>query len=566
MLSMVNKNAAINAEKRLQRGNTFRLPKPTDESQEVELLALTDREKKRVLEIVHRNKRRQTIHGDQSDVNADEGGVEICNLDFQGVKLLWLELNPNDNDEMADASAKQIFEKCEVPVEEVITSLELVQYFDSMKVAMDEARREHVLSLREIIWIIVGSDRKPTILLSRLSFAYTLLMQITITISVLMIFIESLPSNMSEDGEVSRTPTQFIIEATCVGIFISDILLCWISYPKGLLAYLTTFWFWLEWVLVLPFLLQVSGIIGEDNASVRSLLSLKIFRVLVRLTKVLRVAKLGKRSTEVNLVVASLYEARHPIWCLVMISSMTIVISGSILFFAEHDEAHFDFKKRLWIRDQESTYPDAGRILFFQSIPDTFWFQWVSLTTVGYGDVYPITPWGKVSGCLTMVSSVFVIGCPTTIMMSSFSQAYDKHLTRFAIKKQKERFIQRLRREQQRSVQKAKEEALKRELERETILGRCSKFLTVLDNLEENLTAATNRASAVGKRHSTCRSRKSCSSSSSSVFRRPGRESLDFVALQFQDVFPDADQPEVENPPSDILSTSKRIEKHIKTE
>eukprot|EP01060_Flectonema_neradi_P014251 TRINITY_DN20952_c0_g1_i7.p1 TRINITY_DN20952_c0_g1~~TRINITY_DN20952_c0_g1_i7.p1 ORF type:complete len:576 (+),score=45.61 TRINITY_DN20952_c0_g1_i7:73-1728(+) len=549
MMNMISKSAALRAEKRLQRGHTFRLGKAADADKDVELLALTDKEKQRMLQIVQRNK----MHGSMEGSGYRAGpGLGICNLDFQGVKLLWLELNPGDDDELTHKSATQIFEKCEIPLDGIITSFELIQYFDSMKVAMDEAHKEHVLTLRDKIWIIVGSDRKPTLFLSRLSMVYTFIIQLAITISVLIIFIESMPSNMNHEGEVDRNPIRFAIEAACVGFFICDIILCWISYPKGMVAYLSSFWFWLEWIVVLPFLLQVTGLIGEENARVRSILSLKIFRIVVRLTKVLRVAKLGKRSAEVNIVVASLYEARHPIWCLVLISSMTIVVSGSLLFFAEHDEAHFDFNRQLWMRDADSTYPDAGQVLFFQSIPDTFWFHWVSLTTVGYGDVYPITPWGKVSGCLTMVSSVFVIGCPTTIMMSSFSQAYDRHLAKFAIKKQKERFIQRLRLEQKRAEEAARQlDLYKREVEQGTLLGNCSKFFVALDELEENMTVTTAKAAQVVKRQSLA----SCRASQD-------QSSLDHVAVQFQDMT----KTEPDSEPQPVLLNARGLTKPIRVQ
>jgi hypothetical protein len=62
----------------------------------------------------------------------------------------------------------------------------------------------------------------------------------------------------------------------------------------------------------------------------------------------------------------------------------------------------------------------------FSSIPDTFWWCAVTFTTVGYGDVNPITPLGKILGALTMFVGIFFLAMPLAIVGGSFQDAWYK--------------------------------------------------------------------------------------------------------------------------------------------
>jgi voltage-gated potassium channel len=58
----------------------------------------------------------------------------------------------------------------------------------------------------------------------------------------------------------------------------------------------------------------------------------------------------------------------------------------------------------------------------FGSIPDAMWWAMATLTTVGYGDVVPITPWGRVfGGCITLIG-VGMVALPAGIIASGFSE------------------------------------------------------------------------------------------------------------------------------------------------
>jgi voltage-gated potassium channel Kch len=56
----------------------------------------------------------------------------------------------------------------------------------------------------------------------------------------------------------------------------------------------------------------------------------------------------------------------------------------------------------------------------FTSIPYSFWWALITLTTVGYGDMYPVTEWGYVIGSLTAMFGLLMIGFSVPILVNNF--------------------------------------------------------------------------------------------------------------------------------------------------
>ncbi|HRX16976.1 MAG TPA: potassium channel family protein [Spirochaetota bacterium] len=70
----------------------------------------------------------------------------------------------------------------------------------------------------------------------------------------------------------------------------------------------------------------------------------------------------------------------------------------------------------------EHTYqPDK-----FKSIPESMWWSISTLTTVGYGDIYPISPEGKILGGFISLIGIAIFALPAGILASGFSENRDK--------------------------------------------------------------------------------------------------------------------------------------------
>ncbi|KAJ9470044.1 Potassium voltage-gated channel protein Shab [Diplonema papillatum] len=108
------------------------------------------------------------------------------------------------------------------------------------------------------------------------------------------------------------------------------------------------------------------------------------------------------------------------LWFLFLLVVISMCLSASFMFYAETDQAHFDYEQQKWFRKADSKYSDAGGLILFQSIPDAMWWSVVTVTTVGYGDKYPVTIGGKVVAVLTMLGGLIVVGYPITILTGTF--------------------------------------------------------------------------------------------------------------------------------------------------
>lgn len=67
--------------------------------------------------------------------------------------------------------------------------------------------------------------------------------------------------------------------------------------------------------------------------------------------------------------------------------------------------------------------PRKPRVQFFGSIPDAMWWAVMTLATVGYGDVYPITPLGKFLASVVALSAIGLFALPACILASGFAES-----------------------------------------------------------------------------------------------------------------------------------------------
>jgi voltage-gated potassium channel len=131
-----------------------------------------------------------------------------------------------------------------------------------------------------------------------------------------------------------------------------------------------------------------------------SSLMLRFFRVL----RMLRLAKLGRTSKAWHHIREAVYERRYEFGLILFLLLVTILISASLLYLAEAE-----------------AQPDK-----FGSIPRSLWWAIVTLTTVGYGDVYPVTPLGRFFAGIIAIAGVTMIALPTGIFASSFTEAMER--------------------------------------------------------------------------------------------------------------------------------------------
>ena len=138
----------------------------------------------------------------------------------------------------------------------------------------------------------------------------------------------------------------------------------------------------------------------------QSSLILRFFRIL----RMLRLAKLGRTSRAWDAIREALYERRFEFAVVLALVGVTLLISSSMLYLAE-----------------ASAQPEK-----FGSIPRALWWAIITLTTIGYGDTYPVTALGKVFAGVVAISGVMVVAIPTGIFAATFSEGLQRHREREA--------------------------------------------------------------------------------------------------------------------------------------
>lgn len=125
----------------------------------------------------------------------------------------------------------------------------------------------------------------------------------------------------------------------------------------------------------------------------------RVLRIL-RLFRIMRIFKMGRYSTAFNMIINVVHKRREELLVTLSIVLVMLILASSLMYYVESE-----------------AQPEA-----FTSIPETMWWAVATLTTVGYGDVYPITSMGRVLGAIIAILGVGIFALPAGIVASGFEQ------------------------------------------------------------------------------------------------------------------------------------------------
>lgn len=158
--------------------------------------------------------------------------------------------------------------------------------------------------------------------------------------------------------------------------------------------YVRSGWGLIDLIAILPFWLTIGG----NFQALRSL----------RLLRILRVGKLARHVAALERITRTFKLVRDELVVFGLMALIAMFISAVGIYEFEHD-----------------AQPEA-----FASIPHALWFVVVTLTTVGYGDVYPVTAGGRVFTFFILVIGLGVITIPTGLISSGLSRVREEEKER----------------------------------------------------------------------------------------------------------------------------------------
>lgn len=210
---------------------------------------------------------------------------------------------------------------------------------------------------------------------------FDLVLQAMIILSLVSFSIETLPDLSGETREFLRS-----IEIVCVTIFTIEYI-ARIIVATNKRAFIFSFFGLIDALAILPFYLATS-------LDLRSLRSFRLLR-LIRVLKLARYNAAAKRFHRAFII------AKEEIALFLFASLIVLYLAGVGIY-------HFEYPAQ----------PEA-----FCSVFHSLWWAVTTLTTVGYGDMYPITAGGKLFTFFILVIGLGIVAIPAGLVASALSKA-----------------------------------------------------------------------------------------------------------------------------------------------
>lgn len=181
-----------------------------------------------------------------------------------------------------------------------------------------------------------------------------------------------------------------------VRLWIADLKPAYATPVKGRIRYALTPMALIDIASILPFYLPIAFAVD-----------LRILRVL-RLFRVFRLFKMTRYVESLHTLQAVFKAKKSELLITLLMITMLLVFASSAMYTAEN-----------------AAQPDK-----FPNIPATLWWGVITLTTIGYGDIYPITPMGKIIGGIISFLGIGLFALPAGILASGFSEQVQKRQER----------------------------------------------------------------------------------------------------------------------------------------
>jgi len=261
-----------------------------------------------------------------------------------------------------------------------------------------------LLRVRRDIWLLLEDPSSS--ISARIVSAVIVL---TILFSTFSFCLETLPFFHNKSGAIFEG-----IETICILIFTLEFLLRISCTPTPRTYFLDTLNV-IDLIAILPFFIEL--IVESSNDMSKS----GMLRAL-RLIRVFRMLKVGRYLRWMRVFGKTLQASIAPLSMMMFIISISILLVSTLVYYAERGT--WNPSTKMYERYQNDVLND-----YFGSIPATFWWCIITMTTVGYGDVYPVTWLGRSVASVTFLTGIAFFAIPISVISGNFHGEY-AHMSR----------------------------------------------------------------------------------------------------------------------------------------
>lgn len=279
---------------------------------------------------------------------------------------------------------------------------ELAEIADKVKLILDDLEGDPELNrsqrYQKFIWKLMEKPESsfPARVIAIVSFLFIL-------VSSVVMCLGTIPDLQVEDeeGNLIEHPTLDHIETMCIGWFTVEYVLRFISSPNKM-RFALAFMNIIDFLAIMPF--YVVLVLTSLGNAMMELANVQQAVQALRIMRIARIFKLARHSSGLQTLTYALKRSFKELGLLLMYMGVGIFVFSALGY------------------TMEQSHPET----LFRSIPQSFWWAIITMTTVGYGDIYPKTTLGRCNAAISFLCGVIAIALPIHPIINNFVIYYNK--------------------------------------------------------------------------------------------------------------------------------------------